>query len=340
MAVLLSYTNARGEEIVLDDTERSFLGELYGREGTEAPELDYSEVTYADGSTEILAINPKPREVTFYFWAPTGKPHLREAFEELKQKLIQTGNKSGGWGKLMVRRPDGRQLYLDCAYTGGLDEFVREYPRVAQFALTFRARDPYFYDGFEQTYTIRQNDKDGYLFMDPGLYMADAAIVSSQAEAIAITGESTAGNLWWSIGGGKYYAIKPASSLYMMSAQGKTGSDLFINGEKVYPTIIINGPAENIWIRNNSTRRIIRLAASVVLDVNEKITINTQPMKRSITMKDKTGTTTNLLPKLTTASTLNWWLVRGSNDIEFNNSATTPETYLQFKYKEGYLSAE
>lgn len=340
MAVLLSYTNAKGEEVILDDTERTFLGELYGREGTEAPELDYTEVTYADGSTEIIAINLKPRECTFYFWAPAGKPHLREYFEDLKQKLIQTGTKSGSWGSLMVRRPDGRPLYLDCAYTGGLDEFVREYPRVTKFALTFRGRDPYFYDDFEQTYTIRQNDREGYLFMDPELFMADAAVVDTAEEAIAVTGESTEGNLWWSLGSGKYYAIKPASSLYMMSAQGNTGSDLYINGEKVYPTIIINGPAENIWIRSKTTGRLIRLTADIVLDVNEKITISTHPMKRSITRRDKYGVTTNLLNKLTGTSSLNWWLVHGSNNIEFNNTATTPETYLQFRYKEGYLSAE
>lgn len=300
--ILLSYTNANGETIILDDTEKTFLGELYGREGTEAPELDYTELEYADGTTKVVAIRMKPRKVTFYFWAPTGRPNLRENLERIKQRMIQSGSRDDDWGSLMIRRPDNRPLYLNCVYTGGLDDFIREYPRVIKFSLTFRAEDPLFYDGFEQTYTIKQDDRSGYLFMDPDLYMGD--------------------------------------TLYMRAAESNTGSDLFLTGEKSYPTITINGPAENIALTNGVTGRKIELSSDVSLDMNEKIIIQTQPRKRKITKTDKYGVTTNLMKKLTEDSSLNWWLVRGANEIQFENSATTPESYLRFAYKEGFLSAE
>lgn len=302
MAINLSYINARGEEIILDNTERTFLGELYGREGVEAPKLSYSEVRYADGSTEILAVNLEPREVTFYFSAPIENRHLEEKLEEVKQRLIQTGSRPDNWGKLKIRRRDGLLLYLNCVYTGGIDELVRKNNVSVNFSVSFRGEDPLFYTDFEQTYTIRQDDRSGYLFMGADLFMS--------------------------------------SSLYMMSAQGNTGSDLFINGDLIYPKIIINGPAENISLVNGTTGRKIALASTVTLDMNEKITITTAKRQRTITKTDKYGVTTNLVPKLTADSSLNWWLTRGTNDIQFNNSATTPESYLRFVYREGYLSAE
>ena len=152
--ILVSYTNARGETVVLDDTERSFLGELYGREGCEAPQLEYVEVTYGDGSTEILAIKMKPRDVTLKFWAPTDrrKPHLSGALDEIKSKLIQVGTREGDWGQLMIRRADGHPVFLNCAYTGGLDDFIRDCPNVGKFTLDFHAQDALFYDGFEQSW--------------------------------------------------------------------------------------------------------------------------------------------------------------------------------------------
>ncbi|MBQ9402112.1 MAG: hypothetical protein IJU38_07045 [Clostridia bacterium] len=360
MPVNLSFTNSRGEEIVLDDSEQSFLGELYGRMGTEAPALDYTEITYADGSTKVLAIRMQPRDVTFSFWCPTHKRHLRQQLEELKQKLIQTGSRDEGenWGTLMIRRPDGRRLYLDCAYTGGLDAFIRQYPRLTKFNLSFHADDPLFYDGFEQTYIIKQDDRSGYLFMDPDLYMDKAVILDgadfpsageedpenglspAEARAREITGDEAPGNLYWSIGSDRWYVIVPPESLYMMAAESSTGSDFYLNGEKTYPTIIINGPAENISLTNGNTGRKIVFNASVKLEMNEKIEIETRQRKRRVIKTDKYGVKTNLLSALAGGSSLDWWLVRGSNEILFENSATTPESYLKFVYKEGYLSAE
>ena len=304
MPVNITYTNARNEVIVLDKTEweQKLLWSIYGREGFEAPQLRYKEVQYANGDTEILSIQVEPREVTLYFVVRSGTPHLREQLEEVKKQLIQTGLKKEKWGDLMVRRSDGRELHLNCVYTEGLDEFIRKYPHINKFSLKFRAEDPFFYDGFEQSYTIQQDDRAGYLFMDPELFMDE--------------------------------------SLFMMSASGSNGSDLYINGDLVYPKITINGPAENISLQNKTTGKKIILSSDIVLDMNEKIEITTKQRQRTIKKTDKYGVVTNLVPKLSADSSLNWWLCRGSNEIDFNNSATTPESYLRFTYKEGFLSAE
>ena len=305
--ILVSYTNARGETVVLDDTERTFLGELYGREGCEAPKLEYVDVTYGDGSTETLAIKMLPRDVTLKFWAPTNpdKPHLREAFEELKSKLIQTGTREGDWGQLMIRRKDGRPLYLNCAYVAGLDEAIRDCPNVEKFVLSFHAQDALFYDGFEQSWKIQQNDFEGYLFFqpEPDLYFQDG------------------------------------ETLFFKAAAGSAGSDLFINGDLIYPTIVITGPAENIKLTNKTTGRLIQ-PSGIILGVGETITIETKNRRRSIIMKNSAGTKTNIVGSLTAKSSLNWWLTRGSNEIEFQNTATTPESSIKFIYKEGYLSCE
>lgn len=299
--IMISYTNARGEEIILDDTETPYKGWMFSSEGLEAPELEYVEVTYADGSTEIIAVNVKPRDVTLYFYNSTRSQQEDEGLRVLKQKLIQSGIKKGDWGKLMIRRKDGRKLYLDCVYTGGFDDCKRTHPRMVKFALMFHAEDPYFHDDFDTKYTIKQTE--GYLYFrpEPLLYMG--------------------------------------SDIYMRSAEASTQNELYVSGEKVYPKIIINGPAENISIVNNTTGRQITLSSSVVLEAGEQITIITENRKRKITKKNKYNVTTNIMRYLTASSSLNFWLVRGSNDITFTNSATTKQSYLQFIYKEGYLSA-
>ena len=301
--ILVSYTNARGETVVLDDLERTFVGELYGREGVEAPALDYVETTYADGSTEILAVNVQPRDVTLYFWAPTRQPHHRVMLEEIKQKLIQSGSKTGSsWGKLMTRRPDGRALYLNCVYTGGFDEFVREYPNLGKFSLTFHAEDPLFHDDFDTVVAFGELGSMLYFEPEPRLYF-DAGI-------------------------------------YMKSSASTTTNTIRIDGEKVYPTITITGPASNIGIINVTTGKRIALSSDVILGIGDTITITTDKLTgRAITMT-QSGITTNLLPKLTASSSLNWWLERGDNRVRFQNASVGPSSSVRLSYKEGYLSAE
>ena len=335
----------------------------------------------------------------------------------MKSILIQTGQREGDWGKLRIRVADNHYVYLKCVYEKGLDSINRDNSTRVKFSLTFRATDPYFYNGFEYSYTIKQDDKSGYLFFD------NAVICDSQAEAKQITGENTPGNLWWQVkinGATKYYAIVSLNtiylnnamicgtkaeairqtgeqeagnhwypvtfeetklfdtqaeavsytgkstrgtswwpmtidgitkyqarktiqkyyvilkrvSLYMSSAQSNNAQGLYIQCDKVYPDITINGPAKNIALINDSTGRKIELDVSIVLDVNEKIYITTTPLKRKITKIDRDGTTINLIPWLSPDSTLDWWLAHGTNKVTFNNSEVTPETYLKFVYTE------
>ena len=371
MPIRLSYINARGEEAVLDDDENSFAHELAGREGFEFPSIKLSEHEYTDGTTDVVAITVKNRSVTLYFWADVMDiPHWEEKFDEVKAILLQTGQKDKEWGKLKIRLQDGHYVYLNCVYEKGLDNLVRDNNTRVKFSLTFKATDPYFYNGFEYSYTVQQNDRDGYLFFN------DALIVGSTAEAKSITGENTAGNLWWSLGDGRYYAIVPSNTLYMndasifdnmtdartatgeynegnfwyhithdgvtkyyavlpattvfmRTAAANTQDQLYIHCERVYPDIIINGPAENIVLQNNTTGKKIQIDATIKVAINQQIRICTTPRKRSIKLGG-----TNLIPYLSADSTLDWWLAHGTNDLNFNNSAMTPETYLKFTYTE------
>ncbi len=377
MPIKLSYINARGEEAVLDDDEGSFAHELRGREGMEFPTIKLSEHEYSDGTTDIVAITVKNRSVTLFFWADVmDVPHWEEKFDEVKAILLQTGQKENEWGKLKVRLKDGHYVYLNCVYEKGLDTIVRDNNIRVKFSLTFKATDPYFYNGFDYSYTVQQNDRDGYLMFN------DAVIVSTADEARQITGEQSPGVMWWSLGGGKYYAIVPettlymgraeifdtqeevmeitgetepgnfwypvttdgvttyygilsATTLFMRTASSNTLDDIYIQCEKVYPDIIINGPAENIALANASIGKKIQLADSIKLDTNEQIHICTTPKKRSIKMGD-----VNLIPYLSADSTLDFWLAHGSNALSFNNSAMTPETYLRFTYTERRASIQ
>ena len=427
MPVKLSYINARGEEAILDDDEGTFAHELQGRDGFEFPTIDLTEHEYGDGSTDVVAITVKNREVTCYFWADSMDiPHWEDKFDDVKAILLQTGQKESEWGKLKIRLMNGQYVFLNCVYSKGIDSLVRDNMNRVKFALTFKATDPYFYDGYGLSYTIKQDDRSGYLFM------SDAVLVGTQNEAREITGEQTIGtsttaDMWWRVSidgqtlyytiypaetrtlyfreaqlfdtkadaiaycgeseeseftwktisnyketatftsledaqafggttrtyteGGvtkyycektstKYYAISKRNSLYMTSSNANTGDDIYIQSEKVYPEIEINGPAENIVLTSKTTGRKIELSSSIVLDVNEKINIITTPLKRKITMTNSLGQVTNLIPYLSADSTLDWWLSHGTNGITFNNSATTPETYLSFKYVERRASIQ
>lgn len=385
MPIRLSYINARGEEAVLDDDEGSFAHELIGREGFEFPSLDLKEHDYGNGSTDIVAVTLKNREVTCYFWADVMDiPHWEEKFDEVKHILLQTGQKENEWGKLKIRLNTGRDtqdgnrshyVYLNCVYAGGLDTLVRDNMSRVKFSLTFKATEPYFYDGYQYSVTTK-NDDTGLLYFQTAqicnsldeakeytgnnsslyfqitgsnpvkyyavspdaLMMQSASIFNTAAQARNATGEQDAGNHWWSVnmdGVTRYYAIQEESSLFMQAAQTESISEVFISAEKVYPEIIIHGPAENISLVNNTTGRKIELEGSITLSHSQYIRIITTPFKRSI----KRGST-NLIPYLSIDSTLDWYLAHGNNEVQFNNSATTPESYIQFKYTERRASVQ
>ena len=334
--ILVSYINARGEEIILDDTERSFLGELYGREGTEAPSLKYTEILYGDGSTDLVLLNTEPRDVVLYFWAPTGTPDLRRKLEDLKRQLIQTGTRSGGWGKLKIHRPDGSLVYLNCVYTGGLNDIVREYPNAVKFSLTFRANDPLFYEGFETRYVIEADAADGYLMMKPltfsGGYDFAEDNITANPDGVFLTSLTDTSH---------DDSSHNTGSVFFKSAASESEDEIELESQRVWPTITIAGSAKNIRIRNSLTGKKLEFAASVTVDGSHVIKIVTQPLHRKVVMVDvSTGAETSIIGKLTASSSLDFYLERGVNVIYYRNSESTPESSCTFAYTEGYLSAE
>ena len=316
--ILISYINARGEEVVLDDTESTCIWELYGREGTEAPSLKYTEILYGDGSSDVVVVNPTPRQVTLYFAFKTTEISYRRELEVIKQKLIQTGSRNSNWGQLKIYVPDlNAYRYLNCAYIGGLDSFTRENPNVTKFALNFRANDPLFYNGFETVYVVEPDASKGYLLMKSDLYMKPLTDPNNDN----ITANP--------------------NSVYMVSAQDETEDNIVLTSQKIYPTIKISGSAKNIRLINVSTERKIEFDASVEVDGMNYILIETKPLHRKVVkVNTVTGVETNILSKLTADSSLDFFLERGTNVIKFRNSESTPDSVCTFEYTEGFLSAE
>ena len=343
MPIKLSYINARGDEAILDDDEGSFAHELIGREGFEFPTLDLIEHDYGNGSTDIVAINIKNREVTCYFWADVMDiPHWEDKFDDVKHVLLQTGQKENEWGKLKIRVDQGRDeqdgershyVYLNCVYSKGLDTLVRDNYNRVKFSLTFKATEPYFYDGFSYTVSTKAVE-DNYL------YMNKAKICDSLEEAREYSGWTSGSTTayYWQIPGtnpAKYYAYHPTETLYfsddlyLRSTESQSINDVYIMAERVYPTIVIHGPAENISLVNNTTGRKIEIDSSITLSNSGKITIVTTPFKRSIYRGS-----TNLIPYLSENSTLDWYLEHGNNEVIFNNTASTPDSYVTYEYTE------
>ena len=327
--ILVSYINARGEEIVLDDTEKSFIGELYGRKGCEAPALKYTEILYGDGSTDIVLVNADPRDVTLFFWTRTGTPNLYRQLDEVKEKLIQTGARSGSWGQLKIWQPD-EEAYkvLNCVYIGGMSDAVRQYPTSMKFSLTFRANDPLFYNNYETVYTIEADDASGYLMMhdltDPdhddithnptGLYMRALADPSND--------DST----------------HNPNAAYMKSAAYDSAEDLVHKSQKIYPTIEIFGISKNIRIYNELTGKKLEFANDVELASGDYILIETKPLQRKcVKVNDLTHTETNILSKLSADSSLDFYIERGTNRIHYRNSEASGGSGVRFTYTEGHM---
>jgi len=339
----VSYTNARGETVILDDDDRSFLAELYGREGCDAPKLEYQEITYADGTTETVLIRMKPRDVKLKFNVRLRNVVHIADFEALKLKLIQTGNREGDWGRLMIRRKDGTEAYLNCAYVGGLDEIIREYPTSTKFSLTFHAQDPLFHDKDDTEYIIRPDDESGYLRFKPLTFSGDTYDFAEDNST------SNPDGLFFkplTFTGGTYDFSEDNSTdnptgVFMKSAANESLDNVNILTQAVFPVITITGAAKNIRLINHTTGRKLEFAASVVVDGENYILIDTRPLRRkALQVNVSTGVATNIVGKLTADSSLDFILERGVNEILFRNSEATPESLCTLTYMQGYLSAQ
>ncbi|MBT2656613.1 phage tail family protein [Bacillus sp. ISL-18] len=97
-----------------------------------------------------------------------------------------------------------------------------------------------------------------------------------------------------------------------------------------HPEWIIQGPGDNIFLRNLTTGELTNLETS--LGVGEIITIDTKPKKKSITKGDGT----NLFGTQTDDNSSLWTLQSGVNNIRIEMSNATSESSVQLSYTPRY----
>ena len=186
----VSYITYLGDEIVLSCEDYKKWWECYGREGFAAPELDYVTRQYADGVTDTLAVVMKPRKLALQMVVSAGSSLERDqAIADIASRLIQLGSRKN-WGRLKILRSDGTYVYIDCIYSGGMDEIIQKLPHLQQFTLKFYAGNGYFQDEFETLLTTQQLTDLIYLnddlYLSDDLYLTDgisSLLVNNQGEA-------------------------------------------------------------------------------------------------------------------------------------------------------------
>lgn len=360
MPVKLSYINARNEEVILDDDERSFAGELAGRTGFEMPQIETKVVTYGDGTQDIVYSRLKTRTVTCYFWVDIdNKVEFERHLDDVKAKILQVGSRMGDWGKLKIRQKDGEYRYLKCIYKGGFDGIVRDSNSRLKFSLTFDATDPIFYNTFETKYIIQvpkdaewllmkelmfngkkrsktnyNFTKDNYLDNPDGLYMRAKTQPYDPTGSIFDTDRP---------------AFNP-NTIYMKTPSMNTENEIELPSARVYPTITIEGAAKNIRIYNKLTNKMIQLHHDIEVGHGNYLKIETKPLHRKIiSVDEETGKETNLIEYMTgspdekdfpLSSTLDFPLEYGTNTIYYRNTYSAPDSKLTFTYTEGWLSCD
>lgn len=139
----LVYENAAGGRVVLSGSTVKQYWELGNRTGFTAPDVNLIKEKYVNGNERIVNRIIEPRTVSFVM-VVTGKTEaIRDKiFADMVDILMDTSK--GEVGKLYIGRSDGRTVFLNCAYSGGLN--ISEQCRTLhRFTLEFYAADPYFY---------------------------------------------------------------------------------------------------------------------------------------------------------------------------------------------------
>lgn len=351
MPVKLSYINARGEEIILDDDENTFAHELVGRTGFEMPQIDTQTVEYGDGTQDIVVAKMKSRTVTCYFWVDLDdKTEFERELRNAKAKMMQVGSRMGDWGQLRVRQLDGTYVYLNCIYKSGFDGLVRDSNVRLKFSLTFEATDPLFYYGHDTEYVIGSDPNANYLMMvaldnisaeydfdddnstekPNGVYMKELAETSTEEQYDYTKYDFSKDNI-----------TDNPNAVYMETANMTTAHDVELDCQRVYPTIKITGTGQNISLYNKLTGRKIDIDSSVTVDGKKYLLIETKPLHRkAVLVTEATGAEESILSALSADTTLEWYLERGENQIVYKNSDVSPASACTFIYKEGFLSAE
>ena len=143
----LVYVNSKGYRTILSDKNVKTHFELGARSGFTAPEIDLITQKYYDGTTKILKRQMNPRTVSISMMVTGKTEYQRDAlFFQMINQLMDVSE--GEEGRLYVKRSDGIIVYLNCAYTSGLN-VTEDYRRFQRFTLEFYAADPYFYRDLE-----------------------------------------------------------------------------------------------------------------------------------------------------------------------------------------------
>ena len=300
----LAYINAKGTEIVLNDESRSFLGELRGREGFEAPELELTDVEFGNGSRQVVSAELKPRDVTCYFWAETPDLAAFDAqFNRLKGQLIQFGSMpQEGWGKLRIKLRAGGFVYLNCLYSGGLESMVRDSDTRVAFPMSFHADDPLFYDLSSTTLVLRAySEGDRLVFSSTTFFGADT---------------------------------------HFRSADASHEETVEVECFRIYPDIVITGPAANIMLVNVSTGKTIRFENTFSLLAGESLEIHTRPTERMAWWVKQNHTKVKALRYLTADTSLDWFMTSGENVLRYRNTNLNDISTCTMTFQQGWLGAD
>ena len=166
----LYYVTSAGDEIPISTPAIDKYWELYGREGFNAPEIRTEQRQYADGSTRTLSAQLEPRDLSVKM-VLNGKTTVERdrIYRDIAARLIRIGS-FDDWGRLRVRRSDGKWVVINCLYTGGMN-VSDDLPRIRQFQLDFHADDAYFYD--EQETVLRSSTLSRLIYLNRGLFLGN-----------------------------------------------------------------------------------------------------------------------------------------------------------------------
>ena len=169
----LVFENASGVKTILSDRMVTSYWELRGRSGFSAPDVDIITQKYANGVTKILKRITKPRTVSINMIVTGQNTAMRDTlFFRMIGQLMDVSN--GEVGKLYIKRSDGVEVYLNCAYSSGLN-VTDEYRKFHRFTLEFYAADPFFYrDVPDVTITLPASSK---ITLRDGLYLGDGHVL-------------------------------------------------------------------------------------------------------------------------------------------------------------------
>lgn len=179
----LSYITASGDEVVLSSEMNEKWWECYGREGFAAPPLEHVTRQYADGATDTLSVIMKPRPLVVKMVLSGESCRERdELIADIASRLIQLGSRKN-WGRLKVMRSNGSIVYIDCVYTGGLEEIEQKLPTLQQFLINFYSGNGYFYDANE-TLLSTSNLAD-LVYLNDDLFLSDDLFLTDGVSSIA-----------------------------------------------------------------------------------------------------------------------------------------------------------